>query len=141
MRVVSKKWFEAKVQVDGTAQDDGTHEFIVDAVSFTEAEARLLRFVAKTIGGTVDVRRLRPAKFSVVAYSEGHPSGWYKVKVVMIVEDEKSGREKETAYPVVVQAETIEDSISMAKAVMAGLMADCRIDKSERLDLEAVIEK
>lgn len=141
MRIASKKWFEAKVQVDGTAQDDGTHEFVVDAVSFTEAEARLLRFVAKTIGGKADVRRLRPAKFSVVAYSETHPDGWYKVKVVMIVEDEKSGREKETAYPVVVQAETIEDSISMAKAVMAGSMADCRIDKSERLDLEAVIEK
>lgn len=141
MRILSKKWFEAKVQVDGTEQDDETHEFIVDAVSFTEAEARLLRFVAKTIGGKAVVIRLRPAKFTVVAFSEGHPDGWYKVKVVIVVEDEKSGREKGTAYPVVVQAETIEDSISMAKAVMAGSMTDCHIDKSERLYLEAVIEK
>lgn len=140
MRVESKKWFVAKVNVSGTDDTDGPHGFVVDATSFTEAEARLLRSIAGSLGGTADVRRLRPAKFSEVVFSGDDADGWFQV-VVSFIEDGEGRKAKISRYRMAVQAPSVEDAVARAKAAMAGTMADYRIDKVERAPIDGVIER
>jgi hypothetical protein len=83
--------------------------YLVDALSYTEAEARLYKQI---VTGTSEfsvssITRMRLA--DLFAYEEGEK--WFKAKVVYYGIDEKSGKEKKVVNYMLVNAEDITQAL------------------------------
>ena len=119
-------WFLAGIRFDKTLEDGSqkkvTESYLVDALSFTEAEARITDEMQPLISGEFKVESLKRAKLSETFFGKGDK--YYKVKVSYITLDEQSGREKKTPAYMLVQASTIDDAKSRFAEGMKGTMAD-----------------
>ena len=70
------QWFETKVKYDKTMLDTGaiksvTEPYLVDALSFTEAEARITKEMEPFVSGELTVTAVRKVRFEDVLYHEG----------------------------------------------------------------------
>lgn len=81
-----------------------TEAYLLDAVSYTEAEARLYQEVAANTPD-FEIAALREVKFADVFLSdEVADLTYYKVKAVFILEDEKTGKQKKTPTNILIAA-------------------------------------
>jgi hypothetical protein len=103
-----------------------TEPYLVDALSFTEAEARITEEMQPYISGEFSVAAVKRVKLTDIFYN---PAGdrWYKVKTMFITIDEKSGAEKKTATFQMVQASDIKEALSVYDAGMKDLMANIEV--------------
>ena len=103
-----------------------TEPYLVDALSFTEAEARIIEEMTPYICGEFSVADVGRAKFSEIFFAEDdiNASYWYKVKLGFITLDEKTGAEKKTYTNVLVQASDLRDAVKRLDEGMKGSMAD-----------------
>lgn len=125
-------WFTCKIRYEKTLENGltktETEHYLVDALSFTEAEARILEEVTPFISGLFEVIGVAKANYSELFYAEEEVADkWYKVKMVFLTLDEKSGNEKRTATNVLVQAADLRDAIKKLDESMKGSMADYEI--------------
>ena len=72
MRSRTAKWFECRVAFE-KMQENGlqkkvTEQYVVDAVSFTEAEAKILHVVSQYVSGEFEVRDIKPAQYNEVFF-------------------------------------------------------------------------
>ena len=123
-------WFECKVRYD-KVQDNGSvkkvnEPYLVDAFSFTEAEARIIEEQTPFISGDFSVSAVKRTKISEIFYDEGGVR-WYMVKVAFITIDEKSGVEKKTNSLILVQATDFRNAVENFTKGMADTMADYEI--------------
>ena len=107
-------WFEGKIRYEKVAENGMnkkvTEPYLVDALSFTEAEARFIEEVTPFITGEFTVTDIKRANYSEIFPSEEEAADkWYKCKLYFITIDDKSGAEKKTAtmdvYPYQAEAE------------------------------------
>lgn len=120
-------WFECKVSydkaVEGGMQKKVTEPYLVDALSFTEAEARIIEEIRPYISGEFTIADIKRARLSELFYNT-NGDRYYKVKVFFITLDEKSGAEKKTAAQMLAQASTLREAIDVVDEGMKGTMAD-----------------
>lgn len=120
-------WFECKVSyekiVEGGMQKKVTEPYLVDALSFTEAEARIIEEIRPYISGEFTITDIKRARLSELFFNE-NGDRYYKVKVFFISLDEKSGAEKKTAVQMLAQASTVSDAIDVVNTGMKDTMAD-----------------
>lgn len=127
-----KSWFECKVKIDVMA-DNGTTKpemqtYLVDALNFTEAEARIIKEMTPFTSGQIDVANIKKAKFTELFTSDAELADkWYKVKCNFITLDEKTQKEKKTSTNMLVQASSFHDAIANFEKGMKGSMADYQI--------------
>ena len=122
-------WFECKIQYEKTmengTQKKVTEPYLVDALSFTEAEARIIEEVTPFIAGEYTVSDIKRAKFSEVFFSTSESDDrWFKAKITFVTLDEKSGSEKKTATNILVQACDLRKAVKKIDENMKGSMAD-----------------
>lgn len=122
-------WFECKIRYEKTMENGMnkkvTEPYLVDAISFTEAEARIIEELRPFITGEFTVSGIKRANYSELFASEEEAADrWYKCKLVFITLDEKSGDEKKTTTNVLVQAADLRDAIKKLDEGMKGTMAD-----------------
>lgn len=103
-----------------------TEAYLVDALSFTEAEARIIEEVAPFISGEFTVKDIKRAKISELFFN-GNGDRFYKVKVYYITLDEKSLTEKKTAAQMLVQAWNLKEAVTILEEGMKGTLADYEI--------------
>jgi hypothetical protein len=103
-----------------------TEAYLVDALSFTEAEARIIEEVAPFISGEFTVKDIKRAKISELFFNE-NGDRFYKIKVYFITLDEKSGAEKKTAAQMLAQASNLKDAIAVLEKGMKGTLVDYEI--------------
>lgn len=103
-----------------------TEPYLVDALSFTEAEARIIEEIRPYITGEFTVTDIKRAKISELFFNE-NGDRFYKIKVYFITLDEKSGAEKKTAAQMLAQASTLKEAISVLEDGMKGTLADYTI--------------
>lgn len=125
-------WFTCKIRYEKTLENGltkkETEHYLVDALSFTEAEARIIEEMTPFISGVFEVTGVAKANYSELFYAEEEAADkWYKVKMVFLTLDEKSGNEKRTATNVLVQAADLRDAIKKLDEGMKGSMADYEI--------------
>ena len=103
-----------------------TEPYLVDALSFTEAEARIIEEMTPYVCGEFTVADVSKANYSELFFAEDDltASYWYKVKLGFITLDEKTGAEKKTYSNVLVQAADLRDAVKRLDAGMRGSMAD-----------------
>ncbi|MCD8080380.1 MAG: DUF4494 domain-containing protein, partial [Bacteroides sp.] len=105
-----------------------TEPYMVDALSFTEAEARIIEEITPFISGEFTVSDIKRANYSELFFSEEESADrWFKCKILFITLDEKSGAEKRTATQVLVQAADLRDAVRKLDEGMKGTMADYQI--------------
>jgi hypothetical protein len=100
--------------------------YLVDALTFTEAEARIIEEMKPFISGEYSISSEKKTKISEIFYNEGGDR-WYLVKVNFVTIDETRGVEKKTATLILVQASDFEDALANFKKGMEGTMADYEI--------------
>lgn len=120
-------WFECKVRYD-KIQENGaakkvTEPYLVDALSFTEAEARITEEQRPFISGTFDVAAVKRSRIAEIGfYDDG--DRWYLVKVGFITIDEKTGAEKRSVSQILIQASDFKSAYDNILDHMKGSAAD-----------------
>ena len=123
-------WFECKIRYDKTQENGSikkvTEPYLVDALSFTEAEARLLEEQTPFISGEVNVTAVKRTKISEIFWDDSADK-WYLVKVAFITIDEKSAVEKKTTSLILVAGSDFKGAYDNFMEGMKGTMADFEI--------------
>lgn len=125
-------WFECKIRYEKTMENGMnkkvTEPYLVDALSFTEAEARIIEEMTPFISGEFTVSDIKRSNYSELFPSEEDTADrWFKCKLFFITRDEKSGAEKKTSTQVLVQAADLRDAVKKLDEGMKGTMADYKI--------------
>ena len=124
------QWFECKVKYDKTLETGVvrtvTEPYLVDALSFTEAEARITKEMQPYISGEFTVSAVRRINLSDV-FRNDNGDRWYKVKTNFITIDEKTAVEKKTASFQLVQASEFKEALEVFMEGMKDTMADFEI--------------
>jgi len=116
------------VQENGL-QKKVTETYVVDALSFTEAETRISEEMAAYISGEFEVADISRAPFGEVFFADGNEMAdrWYKAKLQFITIDEKTAAEKKSTVIYLVQADTPEGALKNIDEVMGTSMVDYTI--------------
>ena len=100
-----------------------TELYIVDAISFTEAESRIIGEMSAFISGEFAVVSEKITNYSELVETVGGDK-WYKAKVNFMTLDEKTGKEKKQAFYYLIQANDIDHARSRLTEFMHGSLAD-----------------
>lgn len=123
-------WFECKVkydkEIEGGLQKSVSEPYMVDALSFTEAESRIIEEMRPFISGEFSVANIKRVRLSELFFDE-RGDKWYKCKVNFITLDEKSGTEKRTASYMLVQAADFSTALENLLKGMKSTMADYEV--------------
>lgn len=125
-------WFTCKIRYEKTMENGMnkkvTEAYLMDALSYTEAEARIIEEMTPFIPGEFVVADITRANYSeLFASDEEAADRWFKCKLFFITLDEKSGAEKKTSTQILVQAADLRDALKKLDEGMKGTMADYEI--------------
>ena len=126
------EWFECKVRYEKTLENGlvkkVTEPYLVDALSFTEAERRFIEEIEPFMSGEFQVTDIKRAKYAeLFETDEDAADRWFKAKVAFITLDEKSGAEKKSNQNMLIQASDLRDAVKRLDKGMEGTMADYEI--------------
>jgi hypothetical protein len=123
-------WFECKIKYEKTAEDGKiikvNEAYLVDALSFTEAETRINEEMKPFISGEFVVSNIRRARIGEMFMNENGDK-WYRSKVYFVSLDEEKGIEKRTAVTMMVQASDVKEAWNGLQEGMKGTMSDYEI--------------
>lgn len=133
MKTKFSKYFEVKIQYQ-EIQEDGkekkvTEQYVVEALSFTEAETRIIEEMTPYVSGEFDVVSEKIAPYYEILLSENsNDDKWFLSKVAFITIDEKTEKEKKQTFRYLVQAATSELALDYTKEMLSHGMSDYTID-------------
>ena len=123
-------WFECTAKyskMDENGREIKVSEtYLLDAVSFTEAETRIYKELVSMVSGEFSVTRISRTKLAEIIPSETGDR-WYKAKVTFITFDEENGKEKRVSQFVLVHSDTVRNAYDQVIEAMKGMMADFEI--------------
>ena len=102
--------------------------YLIDALSFTEAEARAIGELAPYISGEMRVTAMKIEDIAEIFNTEDESADrWYRVKAVFIQLNEKTLKQQKRAQISLVKGESTEDATKRFHEGMKGTMADYEI--------------
>ena len=118
-----------------------TESYTVDALSFTEAEQRIMEEMSSYISGEFEVADIKKASYKEIFFSDEEMADrWYKAKLQFITIDEKTEKEKRSNVMFLVQAGTLNGAVKNIDAAMGGTMIDYAIAAVNETTLMDVFE-
>ena len=129
MRSRTAIWFECKILYEKTMEDGlqkkVTETYTTDALSFTEAEQRIMEEMSSYISGEFDIKDIKIAPYKEIFFSDADTADrWYKAKLQFITIDEKTAKEKRSSVNYLVNAGTLNGAVKNIDEVMGGTMID-----------------
>ena len=145
MRSRTATWFECKIRYEKTMEDGMqkkvTEAYVVDALSFSEAEERIIEEMSSYISGEFTVTDIKKAPYGEIFFSDQEMAdSWYKAKLQFITLDEKTEKEKRTSVSYLVQAGSFNGALKNLEEVMGGTMIDYTISSIAETTLMDVFE-
>lgn len=145
--------YECSVRFDKMMQNGTvkkvTEVYLVDAITFSEAEARIIREITPYMSGEFDVVAIKRTKYTEIVYDKFNLASrndaevqklmgrnsqasevadkWFKVKVNFVTIDEKTAAEKKTAVYYIVNAGSNAAAHETTVDFMKGTIADYEI--------------
>jgi len=124
--------FECKVKYEKINDKSGkeqkvTEKYLVDAVSFTEAETRMYKEMEMMVSGEFIIMAISKANYTEI-FPNDEGDIWYKGKISFVSIDDKSGKEKKVTNNVLVLASDVPDADKKIKEGMGGLTVDFDIN-------------
>ena len=126
-------WLECKVSYERQADSMGmkkvSESYLVDALSFTEAEKRIIKEIRPFVSvGELEVVNIRRARIAELFLNEeAEDDRYFRAKVNFITVDEKSGSEKKTSATMIVKSDSLPNAVTELKAQLDGQMATYEI--------------
>ena len=106
-------WFEVKVKylrIDQDGRERKVSEwFLVDAVSFTDAEARTTQQMQQILRGEFQIDNIKKSNV-IEVFSSEDGEFWYKGKISIVTIDEKAGKEKKVNQYFLVAADDLNQA-------------------------------
>jgi hypothetical protein len=123
-----QNWFECKIRYTKIDEKTGkekkvTEPYLVDAISFTEAETRIFKEMEACISGDFTVVSIRRSNYSDIVTTDGGEK-WYKGKVTFMTIDESVGKEKKVSINMLVLSISINDADAKIKESLKGMTVD-----------------
>lgn len=145
MRSRTANWFETKIRYE-KMMDDGkqkmvTELYVVDALSFTEAEASIIEEMSSYISGEFKVTGISQSTYGEIFFRDiDTDDRFFKVKLQFITIDEKTEKEKRSNVIYLVQAHTLQQAIKNIEEVMSSTMIDYAIVAVQETQIMDVFE-
>ena len=133
MKSKVSKYYEVKIQYQ-KMQEDGkekkvTEQYVVEALTFTEAESRIIEEMTPYISGEFDVVSEKIAPYNEILLSDRTDDDkWFISKVGFITLDERTDKEKKQTFRYLVQAATSELALDYTKEMFSHGMSDYSIE-------------
>ena len=129
MRSRTSDWYETKIRYEKTMEDGMqkkiTEQYVVDALSFTEAENSIIEEMSSYISGEFKITDIKHAAYHEIFFSDNmNDDKRYKTKLQFITIDEKSEKEKKTAVNYLVQASSLPMAVKHIDEVMGSTQID-----------------
>ena len=129
MRSRTATWFECKIRYEKMTEDGlpkkVSEVYVVDALSFSEAEERIIEEMSSYISGEIEIVDVKIAPYREIFFADDNLADqWFKAKLSFITIDERSNKEKRTSMMYLVNAGNISSAISNIDEVMRGTMID-----------------
>lgn len=129
------KYFECKIRYEKQITDPNDKDcgklkkvnevYLVDALSYTEAEARIVKEVAQYIKGEYSITNIKQARLAELIFKDDDLcENWFTVKIKITVIDENSGTERLVPETLLVRAEDLSDALKRFKDAFKDSMAD-----------------
>lgn len=127
---MSAIWYECKVKYR-KLDDKGvlkvvTEPYLVDALSFTEAESRINAEMSAFISEEFKVVNIKVANFSEIHHFE-NSDRWFRSKISLLAYDEESGKERKTNLYMLIQANDVKEAYENTEQVMQNTMGEYSI--------------
>ena len=108
-------WFECKVKytkvLESGKEQTVTENFLLDAVSFSDAETRMIRQIQQMVKGDFTVTDIKKSKIAeVFTYENGE--WWFKATINLVTIDEEAGKEKKLRTLYLVMADDIKEALT-----------------------------
>jgi len=130
---MSATWYECKVKYRKFDEASGKHTnktepYLVDAISYTEAEKRITEEMAAYLE---DTEEIKITNIKVANYAEIHPfensDRWFKSRVSLIAFDEESGKERKSNMYLLIQANDVKEAYDNTVSTLEDTMGEYTI--------------
>lgn len=119
-------WFITKVKYNRTDErgllKQVTEQYLVDADSFTEAEARIYEQLVQNVRGDFDVDAMGKTNYTDVFFYNDS-SIWHKCKIQYFLEDE-NGKEKKITQYMLVEAQNVKEAYDRIRESLRNMTID-----------------
>ncbi|WP_035695164.1 DUF4494 domain-containing protein [Flavobacterium soli] len=127
---MSAIWYECKVRYrkidENGIQKVTTEPYLVDAISYTEAERRINEEMAAYVSEEFKITGIKFGNFAEIHPFE-NADRWFKTRIALVAFDEESGKERKTGMNLLVQANDVKEAFDNTVTVMKGTMGDYTI--------------
>ena len=118
-------WFECKVKytkvTESGKEQTVTENFLLDAVSFTDAETRMIRQMEQMVKGEFNVTDIKKSRIGeVFPYDSGE--WWFKATINLITVDEEAGKEKKMRTYYLIMADDIKQALERLEESLSYLV-------------------
>lgn len=145
---MTNNWFECKVKYTKIDEISGKEKkvsepYLVDAVSFTEAEARIHKELEQMISGDFNVTNISKSNVMEL-YPNENGDRWFKAKVCFIDVDENSGKEKKANQYMLTQANNVKQAYEFLEECLGDMIVPYEIpaiSESPIMDVLPFFEK
>ena len=158
-------WFLCKVKYDKTLENGKqkkvSEQYVLNAFSFTEAEALFIHEITPYISGDMEVTAINKTKISEIVFDKygieskvdaeakaimgqnksmsGEADKWFKCKLNFITLDEKTGKEKKTPTYLLVNAGSVNAAHNLIDIHMKGTLSDYVIERIDETPIMGCI--
>ena len=127
---MSVVWYECKVKYRKTHETGEskvtTETYLLDAVSYTEAEARITEEMKTYTSEEFMITNIKVANLSEVHPFE-NSDRWFKSKVSLISYDDESGKERKSNLYMLIQANDVKEAYENTEQALQETMGDYSI--------------
>lgn len=124
-----RNYFLVKIKYEKTAEEGKivkvSEQYLVDALSFTECEARIIEEMQPFISGEFEVAAISKYRLAETFLGEGER--YFRAKVSFITLDEEKGVERKQSVFMLVQADNVKQAEANLQEGMKGSMADYEV--------------
>ena len=143
MKSITSEWFECKIRYEKIMEDGlqkkVTELYTVDAMSFSEAETRIIEEASAYISGEFEVTDIKKAKSKEIFFSDDNMADrWYKATLEFITINEKTEKEQRSKTVYLVNAGSFNGAVKNVDEVMGGTMIDyvtAKIEETQIMDV------
>ena len=144
MKQISGMWFECKVRYEQT-QEDGmnkmvTETYVYKAEDFGEAYDKATKDMSTSISGEFEITAMKIAQYKeIITQDDRTEEKHYRVKVNLIILDEKTQKEKKTACYYLVNADSVEKARKYTDTAFSDTLMDYVIEAVQEAKIIDVI--
>lgn len=136
------EWFQAKVkflrQMDNGLIKQITEQYLVDALSFTETEARVMQEVGEGMREVTMMSVARSNVKEVVFY--GDTDMWFKTKITYSSLDEETEKERKITTYFLVNANDVKEAYERTEVHLKDMLVPFQIPKIEESPIVDVFQ-